>query len=293
MYSKVDEPRPEAPDNVHEGGSSFVSRTKTAERPLLGAVITVPSIRVAQLAARIYDFVMVDMEHSPLSAETATALVHAVTGSSMGNCLTLIRVPSHGVEWAKWALDSGAAGIIVPMVNDATETEGIIQNCLYPPRGSRSFGPLNAPFGAQSSSIDVPKYVEMAHRREIAIIPMIESAQGLENAEAILSVDGVSGIFIGPYDLRLSLGLPGGLDGDEDLFTKALERLCNAGKKSGKPVGSMAIGSKMAGPRTALGMRFLLATLDHSVLVEGFLKDKQEAEDGVASVGRGSFDRCG
>lgn len=278
MYGPSSESR-----NVPIGGGleSFRSRIEKSAQPLLGVVITLGSTTAAQLAAEIFDWVMIDMEHSPMSAATATHLVHAVAASSLGSCLPIVRVPSHGVEWVKWALDSGASGIVVPMVNNAAEMDLIIDRARYPPRGRRSFGPFNAAAGSRIPLPGFPAYYKRAQAQEIAIIPIIESAEGLRNAEEIMRVDGVSAVFIGPYDLRLALGLPGGIDGDEKEFTGALAHICDLGKRLNIPIGCMGVGEVGASRRADDGMRFLLTTVDYQALHQGFEAARLSAHDGA------------
>jgi 4-hydroxy-2-oxoheptanedioate aldolase len=285
MYSSSTQGNPPDPP-VKNGHQTFSEAIRLSKTPLLGTVLALASVPVAQLAAGVFDWVMIDMEHSPLSAETATHIVHAVAAVSNGGCLPLIRVPAHGVEWIKWALDSGAAGIVIPMVNNAAEMEAIIDKAIFPPRGRRSFGPFNAAFGAGFAATDFGGYYKRAQRRDIAILPMIESAEGLANAEAIMSVDGVSGVFIGPYDLRLALGLPGGIDGTEKIFEEALEKICGLGRQLDKPIGCMGVGEHVAGRRAANGMKFLLTTVDNSAMLEGFNVAKARALSGITNQGQ-------
>lgn len=270
----------------HDPFASMDERTRASSKPLIGAILTFDSPLVAQMAAQMFDWVFIDMEHSPLTAIAATQLVHTVTATSKGACLPIVRVPSHGVEWIKWALDSGAAGIIIPMVNNPEEMEAIIQRAIYPPRGQRSFGPLNATFGTGLHPSDLKGYYERAQRRDVAILPIIESAEGLKNAEAILGVDGVSGTFIGPYDLRLSLGLPGGVDGTEAEFTGALEKICAAAAKTGKHVGSMAVGEGVIKKRMENGMKWLAVTIDAQILMGGLLNVKATADAAVEAASK-------
>lgn len=178
---------------------TFVSAIKANNGPIMGSVLTFPSTIAAKLAARSgLQWVMIDMEHSPHTAGQATEICHAVLTASQGACLPIIRIPSHGVEWIKWALDSGAAGIIIPMVNTADEMKAIINKALYPPHGARSWGPFHAPFGSLDPSVGFPEYYQRAQSGQIAILPIIESREGVENAEAIMSVEGVTGVFVGP-----------------------------------------------------------------------------------------------
>ena len=103
-------------------------------------------------------------------------------------------------------------------------------------------------------------YFAKAKRGEVSIIPMIESKEGLENADELLSLEGVSGVFIGPADLRLSLGLAPAIDGEEPEFVEALQKIVEAAKKHGKVVGCMGIGEAAVKKRVVEGMDFLLST---------------------------------
>jgi 2-dehydro-3-deoxyglucarate aldolase/4-hydroxy-2-oxoheptanedioate aldolase len=248
--------------------------------------LTIPSVTVAQLAGQADgDFVMIDMEHAPLPMDVVTQMVHAYVQVSRGTRFPIIRIPSHGVEWVKWGMDSGAAGIVIPMVNNATEMQAILDRALYPPAGRRSFGPLYAPFahpdGPQGG---MATYFERAKRGEIAVLPIIESHEGLENVEEILRLEGVSGCFIGPADLRLSLGLTPAMDGPEPEFLDALRKICAAGRTLGKVVGCMGMGEDHASKRSAEGMNFLLSTIDYGAVVSGFALDLVAARKGVQNA---------
>lgn len=253
---------------------------------MLGPVLTVDSPLVAMLAAQSFDWVMIDMEHSPFSAAQMTHMVHSVVAASQGQCLPVVRIPSHNVEWVKWALDSGAAGIVIPMVNNAGEMKRILDHAIYPPHGKRSFGPFQAPFGRQLKvhPTGFAEYYDSAQDNGVAVLPIIESVEGLQNADEILQMDGVAGAFIGPYDLRLSMGLPGGLDGAESSFNNALRKICAIGKRYGKMIGSMGIGAELAVRRADMGMTFLLTTVDYNVLSSGFTEARTEIEQ---ALGRG------
>lgn len=266
-----------------QGMTGFLSHVQNADkRPVLGVGLSLHSLPVAQVAALSgAEFVFIDMEHSPLSAESATQMVHTVAATSRGSCHPLVRVPSHGVEWIKWALDSGAAGIIIPMVDDVTQMRAIIDRAVYPPAGRRSFGPFRAPYAdPQGPGSGVPGYMERAYRRDIAILPMIESRAGLANVEDIAALQEVSGIFIGPWDLRLALGLPGGLDGDEPEFKQALQKIIGAAHRHNKPVGTVAMSEEMVHRRGLDGVGFVVASSDSSVLAAGF-------QSGLLAAGKG------
>ena len=214
----------------------------------------------AQLLSRVgYSFLLIDMEHNPLSAREATSLTHAIVAASQGACKPIIRIPSIGIEWIKWALDSGTDGILVPMVQSKTDMERIVEGALYPPKGQRSFGPTMAPFASTDPSFTAARYLK-EKSPQVALIPMIESVKGLDNAEDICAVDGVSAVFIGPVDLRFSMGLSGD-DGTEEIYLAALERLVGICKRLQKSIGIFASDRESCRRRTAEGFAFILVSL--------------------------------
>lgn len=273
-------------DNTNTAPESFLGLVKSQQGPAVGTVLTIPSVTIAQLVGQADgEFVMIDMEHAPLPIEVVTKMVSAYVNSSQGKRFPLVRIPSHGAEWVKWALDSGAAGIIVPMVNNAAEMKAIIDRAIYPPKGRRSFGPLYAPFAhPEGPQTGMPGYFERAKRGDIALLPMIESKEGLENCEEILSLEGVSGTFIGPADLRLSIGLPPAVDGTEPEFLEAMDQVRSTAKKLGKVVGTMGTGEETARKRAFEGMDFLLSTFDFGALVSGVASDLAAARRGVQAA---------
>lgn len=267
------------PDGRGSRPQNILDVISGTQNPTLGVALTIPSTVVAQLIGQLgSDFVFIDMEHSPISAELMTQMVHAIVASSRGACFPIVRVPSQGVEWIKWALDSGAAGIVIPMVNNKSEMEQIIDRALFAPRGSRSFGPSRAPWGLPDGPQGgVGAYFQRALKGQVGIFPMIESAEGVANVEDILSVEGVSGVFVGPMDLRLSLGL-NGADGTEPAFKAALEKICGVAKKWKKLVGTVAIGDEATSRRTLEGMDFLVVSVDTGVMTAGLGNDLKRAK---------------
>lgn len=267
----------------HDEPDSFITAVGKQKGPCLGTALSIPSTVVAQIVGSAgHDFVFIDMEHSPLTPEMTTQIVHAIVASSRGSTLPVIRVPSHGVEWIKWALDSGAAGIIVPMVNNKAEVDKIVNQAIYPPQGSRSFGPARAPWGLPDGPQGgVAEYFRRAARGDIAILPTIESEEGLANVEDIISSSGVSGIFVGPMDLRLSLGLSG-VDGSEPEYLGAIEKVCGLGRKYGKMVGSLAMSPEAVRKRTQDGMRFLVVSSDASTLAAGLATNLERSRQQVS-----------
>lgn len=247
--------------------TSFLSKVKTSS-PLMGGFISLDTPYAAQVMARSgFDWLMIDTEHSPLSAHQANDMVHAIITASQGSCVPIIRVPSHGVEWIKWALDSGVSGVIIPMVNTKEEMDLIIKRACYPPLGQRSSGPFRTPFAdLVEKTTNFVKY-----RREtvndVAIMPMIESVEGIENAEEIMSTKGVNGVFIGPVDLRSSMGLPGA-DGREEEYVTAINKILSIGKRLEIPIGILGVETELT-RQIKLGFDFFLLGGDAAFMVLG------------------------
>lgn len=247
--------------------TSFLSKVQSTS-PLLGGFVSLNTSYAAQIMARSgFDWLLIDMEHSPLSAHQANDMVHATITASQGSCVPVIRVPSHGVEWIKWALDSGVSAIIVPMINNKKEMDEVIQYACYPPLGQRSSGPFRTPFAdLEATTTSFEKY-RTEKVKEVAVLAMIESVEGVANAEAIMSTEGVKGVFIGPVDLRSSMGFPGS-DGDEEPYLEALKKILDIAKKLKMPVG--ILGSQEKLPRqVSMGFNFFLLAGDAALLVQG------------------------
>jgi 2-keto-3-deoxy-L-rhamnonate aldolase RhmA len=239
--------------------------SSAAPKPLLGAFLSLSTPYVAQIMARSgFDWLLIDMEHSPLSAHTANDMAHSAITASQGSCVPVIRVPSHGVEWIKWALDSGCSAIIVPMVNNKEEMDLIIKRACYPPLGQRSSGPFRTPYAdLEEMTNSFQQYVE-EKAKGVAVLAMIESTEGVENAEAIMSTKGVAGVFIGPVDLRNSMGLKGS-DGDEAVYLSALKKILDISKKLGIPVGILGSQDKLA-RQVEMGFSYFLLAGDAALM---------------------------
>lgn len=169
-------------------------------------------------------------------------------------------------------LDLGAEGVIVPMVDTSEQAEQIVHACRYPPLGKRSFGPLRA-------MIRTPDYLATAND-SVACIVMIETAEGLMNAEAIAGVEGIDALFVGPADLCLSLGLGiSGLQSPE--FTSALQRVLDSAARHGKVAGIFGVSPDMAVHALKMGFRFASIGPDTALLSSGIKGAIARVSDGL------------
>ena len=157
------------------------------------------SLVVEAIASTKPDYVVVDMQHGEAHDGNLVEMLQAVVA---GGSVPLVRVPANNSASIMRALDSGARGVVVPLVDNAEEARRAVDACLFPPYGSRSMGPFRASISAGTSD---PRELE-----KVACIVMIETRSGIENMEAIIGTHGVTAVYIGPADMSLALGLPPG-----------------------------------------------------------------------------------
>lgn len=191
--------------------------------------LAIPSGFSAEVMAQCgWDSVTVDMQHGVQDYQSMVQCFQAMQAHPI---TPLVRVPWNEPGIIGKCLDGGAMGIICPMVNDAREAKALADACMYPPLGKRSNGPIRAAMYGEASN-----YQKTAND-EILVIPMIETQAGIDNIDEILSVPGISGIYIGPSDMGLSLGMIPILDREEPNILAIYEKLLASCKKHGKFAG--------------------------------------------------------
>lgn len=231
--------------------------------PSLGAWLSLPSVPATRIMTRLgFDWLVVDMEHTAQSPVLMADMVATIVDA--GTSAPIVRVPAHGVEWFKWALDAGAWGVVVPMVNTREEAQRAVENTKYPPDGTRSIGGAFGPYGFGIT--DWPSYAKMAND-QILVAIQIESAQALENLDEILSVPGIDVAFVGPNDLHAQLGLPASVDGAEPAFVEALERIKASAQKHGIATGIFSGDGKVAAERLSQGFQMIAAATDAGSMI--------------------------
>jgi 4-hydroxy-2-oxoheptanedioate aldolase len=167
----------------------------------------------------------------------------------------MVRVPWNEPGMIGKVLDGGAYGVICPMINTKEEAEKFVSYCKYPPRGTRSNGPIRSGMYGSAGA-----YQETANA-ETLCIPMMETKTAVENMESILDVEGIAGVYIGPSDLGLSYGLVPKLDREEPEIIKIYERLVKECGKRGIHPGIHC--SCAVGAAKAINMGFKLVTLSN------------------------------
>jgi 4-hydroxy-2-oxoheptanedioate aldolase len=217
--------------------------------------LAIPSAFSAEMFSQAgWDSVTVDLQHG---VQDYLSCVACFQGMQPHDVTPMVRVPWNEFGIIGKVLDAGAYGVLCPMINTAEEARRLISACRYPPQGQRSNGPIRA--GAYGG---FGTYQKTANA-EILVMPMIETRQALDNLDAILDVEGIDAIYIGPSDLGFSLGLEPRLDREEPEVLKIYERLLEAVGKRGLVAGIH--NGTPAYAKRMIGMGFRLVTLSNDV----------------------------
>ncbi|MCH7513571.1 MAG: 2-dehydro-3-deoxyglucarate aldolase [Bacteroidetes bacterium] len=175
--------------------------------PLIGTIVTLNNPQITEmLSSAGFDWLMIDMEHSTLTIGEVQCLLQ----SMHPDCISIVRIPGNDPVWIKRVLETGCDGIMVPLVNSEDEARVAVDAAKYPSDGSRSFGVSRAHgYGARFDS-----YINSANQETVVLI-QDEHIKAVNYIEQILSVKGIGGIFIGPYDLSGSLNRIGDISDEE------------------------------------------------------------------------------
>lgn len=229
---------------------SFAQRLRAGEL-LIGTMITLPSPEITEILAKTgYDWLFIDAEHGAFNPQQTQSMLQAA-----GNCPCVIRVPSGEDIWIKKALDSGAAGIIVPQVHTADQAEQIISRCKYSPAGNRGVGIGRA----HSYGMEFEEYIRNANK-DTAVILQAESRQAIENIDAIVKLEGLDAVLIGPYDLSASLGKIGQVTDPE--VQDAIRTIANACQAAGIRLGFFGVTAEAVKPYIKQGFTLITVGVD-------------------------------
>ena len=233
---------------------SFRARLRSGET-LFAPLLTLNSPAVAELMAEAgFDWLFIDAEHSTLDTSQMQALLQAASPTPC-----VIRLASGDDVPIKKALDIGAAGIIAPQVNSADHARRIVQSAKYAPTGQRGLGIARA----HRYGLKVREYMQTAND-DTAVIVQAEHRDAVANIEAIVRVEGVDSVLIGPYDLSASLGLPGAVDHPD--VRGAIERVRVACVAAGLPIGIFGLNADAVRPYIDQGFTMIVAGVDTVLL---------------------------
>ena len=230
----------------------------------IGSWMQIPNSSVAEIMGKAgYDWIAVDLEHGSITTSQLPDLFRAI---ELGGTLPIARIAQGTLKNCKSALDSGAGGIIIPMVESAEQLESCIEWSSWPPVGKRGVGFSRANlFG---------KYFEEYKQEAIQplIIAQIEHIKSVENLNAILNVKGLDAIMIGPYDLSASMGITAQFENSE--FVSILEKILFIAKKNNIPSGIHVVkpDKQELQKKIEEGFRFIAYSIDAVFLIENSAK---------------------
>jgi len=225
------------------------------KKPLIGTLISWPFPETAEIAAQAgFDWLFLDWEHGLHEVRSLQQIVQAVGEA----CACIVRVPDNGAVWISKALDTGAAGLIIPHIESPDEVERAVLSAKYPPQGTRSIGVARA----QGYGRAVRRSVEEDNPGTV-LIAQIEHIKGVRDIEKIVAVPGLDAVFIGPFDLSASMNKPGRI-ADEDV-REAIGTVRKACTRQGLPVGIFAPDAPAAKKALSEGYTFVCVGTDAMV----------------------------
>jgi 4-hydroxy-2-oxoheptanedioate aldolase len=227
------------------------------DAPLIASFVETPHRAVAQVMGTIgYDVLIPDGEHAAFSPRD---IEEVIVGADLAGVPSLVRVPSNTPSTIGHALDSGAAGVLVPLVNTADAAHTAAQLSRYPPEGRRGAGPGRATlYGLQREQA-------IANAREETVVAIqIETGTAVENLGEILQVDGVDLVFVGPNDLSHSLGRP-----PEEELRAVIDEVLTKARQAGRMTGILAPTPELCARYRQAGCELLVTGTDLGALANG------------------------
>jgi 4-hydroxy-2-oxoheptanedioate aldolase len=229
-----------------------------------GILTSMASVPMAQTLANLgFDWLFIDMEHGPIDIASCHAMITATSGTE---CSPIVRVMEPSISYTKPVLDSGAMGIIFPMVTDKAKAEATVKAVRYPPEGERGWGPFYAPM--RWGNGDAMDYYRASG--DILNIVLVEHIDSITNIDEILTVDGIDVFFIAPMDLAASMGHVG--DRDHPDVQAAIARGEAAITKAGRNMGGLALTAEEGNEMAERGHKFILMGFDLMLLQIGAAK---------------------
>jgi 2-dehydro-3-deoxyglucarate aldolase len=243
----------------------------------IGSWITIPSTDVVEIMSTAgFDWLCIDMEHSSIDLEMAKLLILTIQANDMK---AFVRVPKNEEVVIKRVLDSGADGVIVPMIKTKKDAIEAVEYAKYPPTGKRGVGL----YRAQKYGIGLEQYKEWVDK-EIIVIAQIEHIEAVNNIEDILQVSGIDGTIVGPNDLSGSMGFPGEYYRDD--VKKSINDIKVACAKYNKPYGFHVIETDplKLQSRVDEGCTFLAYSLDFFFLGDSAREGMRVIKKGVEKI---------
>jgi len=244
-------------------------KMKNKEQPLGTFIVTGTQSHLECMGAVGLDYVIIDTEHGPYDTEN---MINLLRGAEHAGMTPFVRVANADHKEIQRCLDQGAKGLIVPMLSTIEDFEQVISLAKYKPIGNRGFaGVRSNGYGYDDGIADGIEAFMKTCNDEALVLPQCETAAALEIIEEILELEGVDGIFVGPFDLSISLGIP--VQFQHPKFIAAISKILNACKKTNKFAIIYAGNIEAAKDAFEKGFDSVAYNIDMSVFIEGYKRD--------------------
>jgi 2-keto-3-deoxy-L-rhamnonate aldolase RhmA len=245
------------------------------KQTVAGINISYPSAGVVERIGSDWDWLWLDGQHGQLSYDN---ILNCIRAADIIGVPSVVRVCGHDYGTIGLALDSGACGVMVPMVENSEQASRIVQAAKFAPLGKRSYG--------SRRMIDLygRQYSEDAND-DILLIIQIENQEGLENVDEIASVPGVDILFFSPDDISLEMGLKMSEPRSTGLFDKQMERLASVAKSKGKIAGTVAVSPYLIKKAVGMGYGLIAISSDVSIMANGSKQARSIFDDTLKDIG--------
>jgi 2-keto-3-deoxy-L-rhamnonate aldolase RhmA len=237
---------------------------------LLGSWCVIPSPHLCDVfSSSGMDFVAIDMEHGPIDCCRASEMVL----SCRGKCEAIVRVPSNSEEYIQQVLDMGASGVIVPHIETPEQAEKAVSHMRYPPLGKRGFSPYTRAGEYAAGKVSM----EEQNERALCML-LVENTKGIGNLEAIMENPEVDAIYVGAYDLSVSMGIPGEVNGEE--MTRVIGETVGKIRKAGKIAALMAHTPEEFRKYSEMGAQMIFYKVDCAIFADSVSSFREKAGGG-------------
>ncbi len=241
--------------------------------PCRGIWLGLPSVYSARLLSRQpVDWLLIDTEHAPIGVELAGQMTAAIAEAN--GPAPIVRISQASTENIKLALDTGAHGVVSPMINTREEAERVVAWSKFPPVGQRSFG---SAYAGLAFDLSMSEYLRQANDQTLTII-QVESQAALNNLDPMFSVPGIDLVFIGSVDLSISLGLDPLPENPQPKFIEALREIQHAAEVHHLPLGIYCSNGKAAGKRIRQGFLLVNVASDVGLLQKGLTAELEASQ---------------
>ena len=253
----------------------FLRESWRKGKPALGVWNAIGDSLAAEAIASLGpDYVCVDMQHGGASEGQLVPLLQAI---AVGGSTPIVRVPEANQATIMKALDSGAMGVIVPLVESAEQARRAVEACRFPPAGHRSFGPFRASISAGTN--------DPAELEKVACIVMIETRAGIDHLGEIVATEGVTAVYLGPSDLSLALGLPPG-SVDDPQFVSTVQEIRSACTARGVVAGMHCYDGETARKAVEQGFGMVTVAVDLRLFRQALAEELATARATASPGGR-------